>query len=460
MTKRTPSAAFRLARLSWPCTDSSPPTPGCVQQAEPRAEHPVRHPHLHRAHVPRAGRRHCSDTRRPGPRAAPPPRSPRAPPGCWRCAIDPQTFAVPHERGHARDDVGVDRAGGGLEEGVDEGALPALELPHHRDGDRRCSTIARAPASRSAEVGRSAAHRERVPGVDRLTSARIGVWPVAAPADGGVAAWRRSWTSGVGVLSAVSAALGARALGARAPGRASARLVLRLDLAAAGGCRRPTRGSGGNSRRRPTPSSLGWLQLLHRIIPTPFVLDRGSRARPAGVRLAERGPDGAAGKRGFRGDRRPMRRLRGAQPRRVGVLRLLRELPRLGPGGSGPCRPARYGAHPGRRAACGRRAHEACLPESHPQPGRSARHRPLLPSLPPDRRSPRPPPDLRARTAANPTTPPAASAAGAATHWSPRPRRRRPIRARPGDADGGTPSRGRRAVSTARACPPCTDGGG
>ena len=45
-------------------------------------------------------------------------------------------LAVPDERGDAGDDVGVDGARGGLEQGVDERALAALELPHDRHGER------------------------------------------------------------------------------------------------------------------------------------------------------------------------------------------------------------------------------------------------------------------------------------------------------------------------------------
>ena len=64
-----------------------------------------------------------------------------------------QALAVPHEGGRPGDDVGVNRAGGGLEQRVDQGALPALELPHHRHRHRALLHHGPDPRQAFREVG-------------------------------------------------------------------------------------------------------------------------------------------------------------------------------------------------------------------------------------------------------------------------------------------------------------------
>ena len=431
--------------MSWPCTDSSPPTPGVSRRHSP--ERSIR----------------CG-TRTSTVRTSPGRSSARSETSAARSSIRtsssvssssprplevrdrPERLAVPDEGGDAGDDVGVDRAAAVWSRALTSVLLPRLNSPTTATVTARCSTIVRTPASRSVRSGRS-----RPPARARLASSaatrsRTEAGPEGVGAGVVPAGRRLQW--------------GPAPVQERAPGSPGSRRHPRWRVPLT------TRGSGGSWHRRPHPPRWSGCSCCTGSSPSrrrssPW----GSHRAPQQCQASERTPARAAtstrgggvpsgSKRGSGGDGGPVQRLRGTQSRGVGLLRVLRNLPRLGrarvadrPRRRTPPPPHPSSARPPRRSPH-RRARR------RPHPSRRSRLRC------PRRRHPRPP-VRRVPTAVRTTPRPVASAAGAGIRSWPRPRRpRRPARPPLPNGAGGTRRHEPRAGSTAGACRRSTGGVG
>ena len=233
-----------------------PADPWRVQQAQPRAQHPVRHLHLDRADVAGPVVGPLGHERRRGPRTARPRSSRRPPPGFWRCAttcsFSPYLtrVGVPVTMSASTGQAAV------WSRALTSVLLPPLNSPTTATVTARCCTIVRTPARRSDRSARSRRPARAPLASIAATRSRTAGGPAtgAAPVDSRPARWRGSGRgSGGPVRVPASRAARPRAVArARCDGSAAVGAVSSASGSPPAGRRRPpTPGSGDSWRRRP-----------------------------------------------------------------------------------------------------------------------------------------------------------------------------------------------------------------
>ena len=392
-----------------------------VEEAESGAQHPVGHPHLD-------GSQDAGAVVRPLRHETRQVFDPSDPGRLLELAglllVDDhrQLFAVPDQRRDSRHDVRVDGTGSRLQQGVDQRALAALELPHHRD--RAGTLLHQGPhlGQPAHEVGALSATGQLSAGVDRSHQVRDRGRAGHHSGHGrdcrALRSWRRRLSDRrrlrgllglfAGVVGAAYRSRGGPLEEVMAVGAEDRPVLVGVVAAAAPDHRRPV------------------IEPRHRAVVSSA---RGSHRAPQRCQASERCPGPG-----------PVESRIGWTPR-TSAARVGNATPQ---GPRSACSAGSTSA--GTSRVADRRRHRPALPQ--PAPGqlpaaaprhplrRRLRHRTRFPARPAH----------RVRTAGSRTRPTGGSAAGAATHWwphrSPRPARRslRPRSDGVGGRGGATPT--------------------